>query len=268
MTSLETGTASDIVSSEVCMLDTLVALQRWAHILSHVLALVALVFVSWWIHTLGGFSTMSSKLVFNYHPLFMVVAFCFMTVATLAFRHYIFLQRWQRKLVHGLSWTIAAVCAIVAFVAVFQSHNDPTSGYIPNLYSLHSWVGVMVTIFYILQWASAFGAFGLGYGSPTFKSVLVKIHKYVGPVLYQSVALTMCLGIQEKEGFIGCGYKVEERDTFGPFQHFFDIPLACRVGHALTFVILTLTILTTFAIQDFSKVDRSQYQVVPSTSLE
>jgi len=190
-----------------------------------------------------------------------------MTAAMLSFRH-LLLVRWQRKVVHGLSWTIAAVCAAVALVAVFQSHNDLTSGYIANVYSLHSWVGITVVVFYILQWSSGLFAFGLGFGSPALKSMLIKIHKYVGPVLYQSVALTMCLGIQEKEGFVGCAYKVETQDSFGPFKHFFDIPLACRVSHGLGLVILIVTVLTTFAIQDFSQGGSTTppYRPVPTSS--
>jgi len=41
------------------------------------------------------------------------------------------------------------------------------------------------------------------------------------------------LGTQEKEGFIGCGYRgvtLTEKDS-NPITHFFDIPRVCRVGN-------------------------------------
>mmetsp|Transcript_11311 Transcript_11311/g.26894 ORF Transcript_11311/g.26894 Transcript_11311/m.26894 type:complete len:401 (-) Transcript_11311:321-1523(-) len=53
-------------------------------------SLSCIVLVIIWIHELGGLSwkttTSSSQHVFNWHPLLMVVAFAFMTVATLSFR--------------------------------------------------------------------------------------------------------------------------------------------------------------------------------------
>ena len=41
------------------------------------------------------------------------------------------------------------------------------------------------------------------------------------------------LGIQDKEGFIGCSYRdvtLTEKDS-NPITHFFDIPRVCRVGN-------------------------------------
>jgi len=230
----------------------LMKLQMWSHLASHVLAFIAIGIVGWWISLLGGLAAQvegNSKTVFNYHPLFMIIAFCFMTVASLSFQHYSLLSRPVRKLVHALSWSVATLCGLIAVIAVFQSHNDAKSGYIANLYSLHSWVGIFVISFYLIQWI--IGLYAFGFGNPSWKSLAVMIHKYVGPILYQAVALNICLGIQEKEGFVGCSYKVEEADVF-PIQHLWDIPLACRVSHGLGFIVLIMTILTTFAIQDFS----------------
>ena len=246
-------------------------LQRSAHIAAHMLALLSVLVVSWWIHMLGGLTLEAkgnSKLIFNYHPLLMIVAFCFMTIATLSFQHYSewgLTERSQRKFVHGLSWTVATLCGALALIAVFKSHNDETSGYIANLYSFHSWIGIIVTILYVLQWLVGLGTFGLGYGSPSFKAVAVTIHKYIGPILYQGAAFTICLGIQEKEGFVGCSYKVESADLL-PIQHFFEIPLACRVSHALGLIVVVMSILTMFAIQEFPSLHSSaihSYDPVP-----
>ena len=66
-------------------------LLRWqsiACVISHVLSLLGALIVMWWVHLLGGLSWSPghSKEVFNWHPLLMVLAFCFMTVAALSFR--------------------------------------------------------------------------------------------------------------------------------------------------------------------------------------
>lgn len=230
--------------------DRVAKLQLSANVLSHVLALTAICLVAWWIQLMGGVSWESgeAKRTFNYHPLLMVIGFAFMTVASLSFRYPI--MRYHSKLAHAISWSVATLCGAVALVAVFKSHNDAQSGFIANMYSLHSWIGILVVAFYLSQWMMGIYAFGLG--NPSWKGTAILVHKYVGPLLYQGVAVTMLLGIQEKEGFIGCYYEVEEVDSF-PAQHFFDIPLSCRVSHSLGLVTLMMALSTTFAIHNFGK---------------
>ena len=230
--------------------ERLVRLQFCAQLLSHVVALIAVLLVCWWIHLLGGLSWKSgeAKKLFNYHPLLMVVAFAFMTVASLSFRYP--LTRYRSKLTHALSWSVATLCGAISLVAVFQSHNDSQSGFIANIYSLHSWIGILVLTFYLVQWTV--GMYAFGFGSPSWKGLAISVHKYVGPLLYQGVAVTMLLGIQEKEGFVGCAYKVEEVDRF-PIQHFNEIPLACRVSHSLGLVTLLMALSTTFALHNFGR---------------
>jgi len=52
----------------------------------------------------------------------------------------------------------------------------------------------------------------------------------MGTVIYFIFAATILLGIQEKEGFAGCGYTPTSVDH-NPAEHFFDIPKPCRVSH-------------------------------------
>jgi hypothetical protein len=91
---------------------------------------------------------------------------------------------------------------------------------------MHSWIGIVVVAVYLSQWLIGMYAFGLG--NPSWKGVAILVHKYVGPIIYQGVAVVMVLGIREKEGFVGCAYEVDKVDSF-PIQHFYDIPTACRV---------------------------------------
>ena len=67
---------------------TLASIQQVANLVAHSLALLSLLVVSRWVSQLGGLSWKEgeSKQVFNWHPLLMIVAFNFMTVATLSFR--------------------------------------------------------------------------------------------------------------------------------------------------------------------------------------
>lgn len=230
-------------------------IQGPASILSHILAVLAVILVISWIEKLGGLSWQkgNSKLVFNWHPLLMILAFCFMTVASLAFRApYKSSSRWTVKLVHGSAWLVAAICATIALIAVFKSHNDPVSGFIANLYSLHSWIGMAVIGLFVLQFLTGFFTFGykLERITPAMKAKTLVIHSFVGPFIYIATAATILLGIQEKEGFVKCAYNVDKADLF-PLAHIGEIPSVCKVSHSLGIVVLATALCTIFAMYNF-----------------
>jgi cytochrome b-561 len=240
----------------------LVRLQRAALILAHCMALLAMLVVGIWILYLGGLSWEKgqSKLVFNWHPLLMIAAFCFMTVASLSFRYRGLGTRKLAKVLHGISWMVAALCVSVGLIAVFRSHNDGVSGYMANMYSLHSWIGIFVGVIYLLQFFSGLVTFGfpstfLGI-SPSFKAKMLLVHYYFGPIIYLAMMQTILLGIQEKEGFVGCGYTVEKADI-RPWENFDQIPEACRISHLLGFLVLFTGVCTTFALH---QIDRGGYR--------
>lgn len=52
------------------------------------------------------------------------------------------------KSIHAGLNAVAAILAIISLVAAFDFHNTLQ---IPNMYSLHSWVGLIVVILYMLQ---------------------------------------------------------------------------------------------------------------------
>jgi len=159
----------------------------------------------------------------------------------------------MRKLLHGMAWTVAFLSALVALIAVFKSHNDPQSGYIANLYSLHSWVGVAVILLYSIQFFMGIFSFvwPLPSVTPAVKAKVMSFHRFMGPFVYNCSAATILLGIQEKEGFIGCSYSVNEADLFPP-KHIMDIPASCRISHTLGIVVLCLALFTSFALHEFT----------------
>ncbi|CAJ1954207.1 unnamed protein product [Cylindrotheca closterium] len=260
---------------------TIQSLQRASLIAAHALIIVLLVLMAKWVSQLGGLpsslrETGNAKLVFNWHPLLMILAFCFMTISSLSFRyhryfgHYYWHQQQQQqqrttvKLLHGIGWAVATVCMTVGLVAVFFSHNDRASGFIANLYSLHSWVGIAVLLLYLVQFLVGVGTFtplllsGGIFGNATIsaasKAKILQIHAFFGPILYISMMLTILLGIQEKEGFIGCGYKVvDNKPDMVPFQHFSKIPAVCKQSHAVGFCILAMGLCTMFTLHQMDK---------------
>jgi cytochrome b-561 len=230
-----------------------------------VLAAFGVAIAARWIHQLGGLSpslSVTNGTVFNWHPTLMILAFLFMTVGALSFR---FVgnddgsasRRRVAKWVHSGSWCVSALCMTVALVAVFQSHNNPERP-IANLYSLHSWVGLLVVAAYLTQLVVGILVFyDVWQISAAAKARVLKMHKVVGPIVYLCLAATILLGIQEKEGFVGCSYKVDRPDKV-PFRHVFEIPPACFTSHLLGLAVLAVAILTSRSWWDASPTYASQ----------
>jgi cytochrome b-561 len=238
----------------------MIGLQRASLILAHFMALLSMIVVIIWIVLFGGLSWEKghSKLVFNWHPLLMITAFCFMTVASLSFRYRGLGTRKLAKTLHGMAWTVALLCVIVALIAVFRSHNDELSGFIANLYSLHSWIGIFVGVSYSVQFVAGLVTFGFPANSlritPSFKAKMFLVHYSFSPIIYLTFMVTVLLGIQEKEGFVGCSYTITEADLI-PFQNFLNIPESCRISHLLGFLVLFTAICTNFALYNTRSID-------------
>jgi cytochrome b-561 len=160
-------------------------------------------------------------------------------------------KRGKAKVMHASLWTLTFIFGLVGIIAVFKSHNDSVSGYIANLYSLHSWVGMMVLTNYITQFlfgAMVFG--GVLKGSRLRNPVMMELHKFSGAYIYILAMVAILMGIQEKEGFVGCAYKVESADLI-PILNYGKIPYACKISHGLGLVILFMGLLTSFGLARF-----------------
>lgn len=248
--------------------------QSISIVISLLLSPVAIILVSIWASSLGGVSWTQgeSSKVFNWHPILMVVAFAFMNVGALIFRvtqtsaYQASMsengtvvddgrkKRSVAKTTHASVWSVSFICGLVAMLAVFKSHNDPISGYIANLYSLHSWIGITVLILYSLQFIMGLLAFGgfltSGRGRRLASPVLMEIHKFTGTYLHILVTVAVLLGIQEKEGFVQCSYEVDSADTM-PILNYGKIPYSCKISHGLGLVILFMGLCTSFGLARF-----------------
>ena len=234
-------------ANHVSLPTTLKRLQFLTLITAHILTLFALILAGVWTSRLGGLSweKEETKPVLNWHPLMMITAFLFMTISSLSFRHR--LNRRLAKLLHVSAWTIAAICGTVGLVAVFRSHNNakPPKA---NLYSLHSWIGVLMCTLFFIQFVSGFITFAVsGLVPEAFKNNVLIVHNFIGPVVYIGVLVTILTGIQEKER---CKYDVSSPDTM-PFQNYNKIPEVCRMSHQISLLLLFAGVSTIFTLKDF-----------------
>ncbi|XP_056858693.1 transmembrane ascorbate ferrireductase 1-like isoform X2 [Raphanus sativus] len=125
--------------------------SRMVAFVVHALAVVASVMVFVWsICYRGGFAWESTNktLIFNLHPVLTLISLVILGgEAIISYKSLPFEKR-ANKLIHLVLHAIAIVLGILGIYAAFKHHNEK---HIPNLYTIHSWVGIGVIVLYSLQ---------------------------------------------------------------------------------------------------------------------
>ncbi|XP_028273707.1 cytochrome b ascorbate-dependent protein 3-like [Parambassis ranga] len=163
------------------------------------LGLLCVLFVSVWSsYWRGGFAWDGSFLQFNWHPVLMVsglvvlygsAAIVFRVPSTWKHRKYIW------KLVHGGLMFLALLLSVLGLCAVFDFHK---AFYIPDLYSVHSWVGLMTVVIFSFQWVLGLAGFLFPCTPLWFRSTIKPFHMWLGKAIL-ILSLTSCIsGINEK----------------------------------------------------------------------
>ncbi|NXH46093.1 CYBR1 reductase, partial [Dicaeum eximium] len=135
---------------------------------------------------------------FNWHPVLVITGFVFIQgIAIIVYR---LPWTWKcskllMKFIHAGLNTTAMILVIVAMVAAFDYHNTMK---IPNMYSLHSWIGLIAVIFYFLQLFFGFTVFLLPFAPVRLRAALLPIHVYSGLTIFATVIATCLMGITEK----------------------------------------------------------------------
>lgn len=74
-----------------------------------------------------------------------------MFTAILAYRGFRQSKKINLKIAHAFGHTISFVLIIIALIAVFDSHNLAKPNPIPNMYSLHSWIGLGTVLLFSME---------------------------------------------------------------------------------------------------------------------
>jgi len=152
--------------------------------------------VEWTKTHLGGYAWDGSGKEFNWHPVLMVLGMVFFYGnAAIAYRALRSFPKYPVKLFHGVLNMLAAICAILGLVAVFDFHNHNK---IPNMYSLHSWLGITTASLFIAQYVFGFLIFLLPMAPANVRALYLNIHVIFGVGLLPMSAATCVTGITEK----------------------------------------------------------------------
>ncbi|XP_019378337.1 PREDICTED: cytochrome b reductase 1 [Gavialis gangeticus] len=180
------------------------ALLASALLLGFLSVLFALV---WVFQYREGLSWDGAEAEFNWHPVLIITGFVFIQgIAIIVYR---LPWTWKcskllMKFIHAGLNTIAMILAIVSLVAVFDFHNAKN---IPNMYSLHSWIGLTAVILYSLQLVLGFAVFLLPFAPVSLRASLMPIHIYSGLLIFVTVIATAFMGFTEKLLFALKNYK-------------------------------------------------------------
>lgn len=117
------------------------------------------------------------------------------------------------KILHGLIQVAVFVFATIALKAVFDSHNKPPKP-IPNMYSLHSWVGLSAVILFGMQWVCGFVSFLFPKLSDGLRRMYLPHHKFWGLAIFVLCVAAALMGITEKAFFSLPKYEIYHQFEF------------------------------------------------------
>lgn len=158
--------------------------------------------ISWISIHLGGFAgTSSPKIEFNWHPLLMTIGLIFLYGnSILIYRGLRHTRKKTLKYSHAAIHMAAFIFVILGGKASFDSHNLATPP-IPNMYSLHSWLGGFAIFMFICQYIGGFVAYLYPGAKENFKIALMPFHIYFGLFGFVLSIASALMGLTEKAFF-------------------------------------------------------------------
>uniref|UniRef100_A0A8B9NYC2 Lysosomal membrane ascorbate-dependent ferrireductase CYB561A3 n=1 Tax=Apteryx owenii TaxID=8824 RepID=A0A8B9NYC2_APTOW len=163
------------------------------------LGVTCVAFVSAWCQQWrGGFAWDGSARMFNWHPVLMVTGLVVLYgAAALVYRLPV---SWRGpklpwKVLHG-ALALAAFClAVLGLVAVFSFHDARGT---PNMYSLHSWLGLATVLLFSCQWLAGFASFLLPWAPAWLRALYKPVHVFFGSTILMLAVASCVSGINEK----------------------------------------------------------------------
>eukprot|EP00094_Tigriopus_californicus_P006118 TCALIF_05892-PA protein Name:"Similar to CYB561 Cytochrome b561 (Sus scrofa)" AED:0.06 eAED:0.06 QI:479/0.75/0.8/1/1/0.8/5/194/253 len=182
------------------------------YIVAQVAGFVTVILTGIWMgHYRGGFAW-SGDNQFNWHPLLMVMSLIYLygnvpmsdedpsisVTGILMYRVFRNERKKKLKWAHAIVMISAFFISVIGLKAVFDFH--ATKG-IPDLYSLHSWMGLITVIMFLLQWVAGLVTFLFPGLASHLRSSFMPAHIFFGLFIFTMACATALLGITEKAIF-------------------------------------------------------------------
>merc|ERR1711970_1424147 len=169
-----------------------------------VIGLIAVIITIHWVeHYKGGvkWGMTDMGISFNWHPILMTIGLIFLYGNGALIYRVIPPKNESQKLVlkigHAVVMMVAFIVTVIGLQAAFDSHNLSVPPK-PNMYTLHSWVGLIAAMLFGFQWAIGFAAFLFPKFSPEIRSLLLPFHQYFGSSILCLAVAAALMGHLEK----------------------------------------------------------------------
>ncbi|KAJ7565647.1 hypothetical protein O6H91_02G069000 [Diphasiastrum complanatum] len=168
----------------------------------HLLCCAAALGVLYWCVSFRGglaWNASNKDLIFNVHPVLMVAGFIVIySEANLAYKM-VGGTKSYKKLVHLVLQGAALVLGCIGVIAAFKFHNEKG---IDNLYSLHSWLGMLTIVAFAVQWLVGFIVFWYPGGASYTRARMQPWHVFLGLFIYGLALTSAETGLLEKLTFL------------------------------------------------------------------
>ncbi|KAL2728860.1 cytochrome b reductase 1-like isoform X1 [Vespula squamosa] len=134
--------------------------------------------------------------------------FFFLILAMLMYRIQRNVRKRLLKLIHTGLMLLTILLTIIALIAVFDSHNLKIPP-IPNMYTLHSWIGLTCVILFCFQLLAGCITFLYPGLHDSLRASYMPIHIYFGVATFIGSIATCLIGLNEKAIF-----SIKDYDNF------------------------------------------------------
>merc|ERR1712187_354379 len=116
------------------------------------------------------------------------------------------------KIAHAGIMIVAFALMVIGLQAAFDSHNKANPPK-PNMYTLHSWVGLLAALLFGCQWVLGFLAFLFPKFSGEIRALILPFHQYLGSAILVLAAAAALMGHLEKAIWSNKSYSLKNAEA-------------------------------------------------------
>lgn len=207
-----------------------VAASRVA-MLAHVLFLTtAILMLVWLLHFRGGINIQSDdpEQVFNVHPFVMCWGFILLIgEAILAYSSIHMMDHRTQKMAHMLIHLVALILGSFGVYAAFKYHDVAV---VPDLVSLHSWLGISTISLFGLQWLFGFFVFWLPGANERTRAAAAPMHVIAGIAIFLLAVCSAQTGLVEKSAAAASSGEAKLINATGIFILLYGVTVTSSVA--------------------------------------
>lgn len=151
-------------------------------------------------HTKYIHTRIKARLSLIIYFFFLFICLLVLFLAILVYRGFRSVRKKALKITHAAIHMGAFILTVIALKTVFDSHNLPAVP-IPNMYSLHSWLGLSAVILFCLQYLVGFLAYLVPGAKEPVRAAIMPLHIYFGLFGFVLSIAAAVMGITEKAIF-------------------------------------------------------------------